>query len=240
MKIPWPDSIIYNHHQLLTYSPPTVSSRQIRFYRSSLADEYDAYCDHYHHPWGLASKYILYGLLSTIMSLGMGLILTVVGLWDPPGTHWSANSLVHLLLFLKSFILVFVLMRKSAVTSFLGGSVLTSNLIMWKRNLFTKLSARRKTPRLVHWSLWICSPICSWSRKGISSIISALEGKLERSSSSSSTLYIPRISHDCAIWLFPHGITGTKVSAYTSDKLTLKPNPSIPFVATDPGAARSQ
>lgn len=104
----------------------------LRYYRTALGESYDGYCEHHCHPLGLMSKYILYALLTAILSLGLRVVIAVVGLWDGGEVMvggWALHYLVHAILNIKAFVFVFVLMRKSAVAAFLGGSVLSSSLM---------------------------------------------------------------------------------------------------------------
>lgn len=111
---------------------------------------------------GLALLYLLYALMAGVLSFALHLSIDVLGLWSPAsrsaaalwlmwwgqqeiGADISSSSgssagvvepkgaLVFLALFLKSLVLAVLVMRKTCLAGFLGGTVKASMVVFWRR-----------------------------------------------------------------------------------------------------------
>ncbi len=103
---------------------------------------------------GLALLYLLYALLAGVLSFALHLSIDVLGLWSPASASASLlwrvwwgepagassssidpkGALVFLALFLKSLLLAVLVMRKTCLAGFLGGTVKASMVIFWRRD----------------------------------------------------------------------------------------------------------
>ena len=120
----------------------------IRYYRESLKDLYESFYDYSPpEPSGLVSLYILYILLAGILSLALHSVASEVLGWSMPESKNGVMLFTAVLL--KSFIVVILVMRKSAVSGFLAGSVKGSTMLLWKREKFSIVYEKDQAGRLV-------------------------------------------------------------------------------------------
>jgi hypothetical protein len=136
---------LHHHHHHHHHQPNT------RFYKEALGKlGYDAFSESQPpEALGLALLYLIYALLAGILSFALHLSIDVLGMWSPASASaallwrmwWGERpgssiqgALVVLALFLKSLVLSVLLMRKTCLAGFLGGTVKASMVIFWRRD----------------------------------------------------------------------------------------------------------